>query len=147
MTTNPSVTSVAGSMQRAQLRASTDAAHLDSMTGKILKVWGLISILGPGEALLDVLFPVLFTELPAVSSSFHLADGEVVESGNFPVINVGVKAWNFDQKLGKTRFYKGAELLIVATGHADMRATAHWQLEGRAVVPPVFTDTLAEDTV
>lgn len=139
---------LAGRLQRDRQRRATGAAHVASMTGKVFKVWGLVDIVGTGEALLDVSFPVLFTELPSIGgSTFHLADGEVVEAGKFPDVKIGVKQWVFDQKLGTTRWYRGAQLSIVVAGHDGICITAHYQFEGRAIVPPVFTETLAEDVV
>jgi hypothetical protein len=121
----------------AQQQRERDVDRIHTMTGKVFRLSGFISLDGPGETLANVVFPVTFQEIPAVSSSYHLADNEILESGNFPVVSVGVKSWVFTEPVPGTRFYTGATMIVVALGHAGMKAVAHYQFEGKALVNPV----------
>lgn len=106
------------------------------MTASIFRVEGFVKVNGPGEATFTVDFPVLFSELPIIASGFHLADGQVLEAGNFPTVSIGAHKYTFEERLPGVRYYKGAICVIVATGHTDMKMTAHYTFEGTALVGP-----------
>lgn len=142
--TNPSIV---GGLQAAARTRASDTAHLDSMVGKIIKTWGLIDTDGSGELLFDVTFPIVFLELPAMSFGFSLLEGETITTGVFPTCSVGVHSFVYSARRSGPRYYSGAKLIIVTTGLSDQQMTIHYQFEGRAIVPPVTTEQLAEDIV
>lgn len=126
--------------------------QLDSVTGQILRLSGLIDItMAPdealGEALIEIPFPVLFIELPGVSDGMHLFEGERIVAGQFPVVRSFVNIWRFKEYPGGTRHYTGANLGMVVTGHPGMRCTLHYHFEAKAVVPPADLTHQATDVV
>lgn len=103
--------------------------------GSVYEVWGTVDVIKPGEGLVDVDFPVGFSEKPTISGAGELAEGMVLEDGRFPTWNVGVYKWKKTVRDGKS-YYVGATLVLVVTGSLDMNSTVHWQMKGRALVNP-----------
>lgn len=99
-------------------------------------VVGFVQIINPGEALTDLDFPLVFVEKPVLTYSYDLEDGQVLERGNFPMLTVGVHYFRKDQITPGLDHYTGARLIIVATGHLDMRMNVHVRFEGKGLVGP-----------
>lgn len=103
-----------------------------------MRIVGFISITGVGEAVVPVRFPVRFIELPAMSFGGSLGDNQAIPAFNFPTINAMVKAFDFEvrDETG-SRYYNGAEIIVVTTGPPDMRSVLHYQFEGVALNNPL----------
>lgn len=136
-----------GQIQYAQRVQQIDTERVDSVTDRIIRLFGVIDVEGTGEALFDIKFAALFLEQPSYSRGWQLADGEVVQTGSFPTLDMGVHSYSFTKSANGLRYYDGAKMLFVVTGIASQRLIAHYQFEGRAIVPPVTVDVRAEDVV
>lgn len=108
-----------------------------SMYGRVHKIHGFVELAGSGETIVDVKFPVWFTERPAISGGGELGEGAVLEEGSFPIFSAGVVKWVYEEKAGGARYYTGAQLVLVALGPADAKSIVHWQLEGKALRNPL----------
>lgn len=144
----PSQARASGQLQHVQRVQAADAAHAQSVTNQVFKVWGLIDIEGTGEALFDVTFPVHFVEFPSFGRGWSLMEGEVITTGSYPTCDLGVHSLTHDDDdQTQLRYYTGAKLIIIPTGLETQHLVGHYSFEGRAIVPPVSTVMLAEDTV
>ncbi len=99
------------------------------------RAMGEVTVVGAGEASVDVNFPVWFTEKPSFSFGGELAEGHSPEATNFPTISVMVLSWVTEER-GYTIYYVGAKLGIVTTGVASHSVIAHWAAEGKAMQNP-----------
>jgi hypothetical protein len=98
----------------------------------IYQVYGRTEFEGAGESTFSETFPVAFQVQPSMYHGGELAPGQVLVPTKFPVINVLVASWQ-TRTVGATTYFTGAEFVLVATGPADMKATALWQIEGYAI--------------
>lgn len=136
-----------GRLQHAQRKQQIDTEHLASVTDRIIRLYGLVDVVGTGEGLFDIAFAALFLEIPSFSRGWQMAEGEVIETGSFPTLNMGVHSFTYNESPSGIRYYTGAKMILVVTGLPAQRLIAHYQFEARAIVPPVTTDVLAEDIV
>lgn len=136
-----------GKLQLAQRNQQIDADRVGSVTDRIIRLYGLIDVNDTGEALVDISFAALFIEVPSYSRGWQLAEGQVVAAGSYPTMDMGVHSFTYDTSSNGLRYYTGAKMIFVVTGIPDQRLIAHYQFEGRAIVPPVVLDVRAEDTV
>jgi len=119
-----------------------DLDRLDSFTIKTTRVNGFQLVQKAGEVIVDVSFPVLFTERPAMSFGAHMDDGQVPEALNLPTVSTVVLSWikAHEDRVGggngSPGWFSGARLAIVTTGRADHKVWVHWQAEGNAVRNP-----------
>lgn len=139
--------SAAGRLQQSMRISASDRQKIDSVTDRIIKLYGLIETIGTGEALFDISFAAQFLELPSYSRGWHLSEGQVVSTGSYPSCDMGVHSFAYETKPNGIRYYTGAKMLFVITGIPGQRIVSHYQFEGRAIVPPVNTAQLAEDIV
>jgi len=107
-----------------------------SVEGRIHKVFITINLIGSGEVLADVNFPVWFQEKPAVSSGGEMAENEVIVDTQFPTISVIVKSW-VKQKRDLAEYFTGATLIVVTSGVPGQKMIAHFQAEGKALRNPL----------
>lgn len=112
--------------QAAQQRASNAQA-------RVFRIHGFIAVSGTGMSTQDVNFPVRFLELPALSFSWSLEDGQQLQQANFPRVDVGVARWLYEEHPMQVRYYAGAQLAITASGRGDQKLIVHWQAEGRTI--------------
>lgn len=107
--------------------------RVQQMHPRVYRVPGFLNVIGVGSSVQDVNFPVKFVELPAFTSGWSLEDGQALQKGNYPRIDVGVATWHYEEHAMHVRYYVGATLAIVALGRADQRAIVHWQCEGKCL--------------
>jgi hypothetical protein len=100
------------------------------------RVFGFVDLIGTGEVDVDVNFPVSFVDLPVITGSGIMAEGQSLVAGEYPIWNVGGASLVYDEKPGGSRLYRGARLAIVCSGHEGMLSTATWIAQGRALVNP-----------
>lgn len=112
------------------------ARQAEATSAMVTSTTGFISIDGHGQALLDVAFPVTYTEKPSLSYSFDLAEGQVLDPENFPTLSIGVHFYQFTERVPGAREYNGARLIIVATGHDGLQMVVHYRFEGVALANP-----------
>ncbi|MDQ6949847.1 MAG: hypothetical protein M3256_27255 [Actinomycetota bacterium] len=119
-----------------------DLGRLDEFSIKTTRVSGFQLVQKAGEVIVDVSFPVLFTERPAMSFGAHMDDGQVPEALNLPTVSTVVLSWikAHEERVGGGNgtpgWFSGARLAIVTTGRADHKVWVHWQAEGKAVRNP-----------
>jgi hypothetical protein len=106
-------------------------------------VSGFREIVGYGEVLIDVGFPVSFIQTPMFVNGTAMAAGSPLVEGSYPVVSAIVAYWDIrepDLELtGSTarKFYKGAQIALTATGVADQRLIFSWQFTGMAIANPL----------
>lgn len=91
-----------------------------------------------GEALIDISFPVWFTEIPCMTFGGELAAGDFVQDRRYPTISVIVVEWTKKQadRIGGG-YYVGARVAVVTTGKTGQQIWAHWRAEGKAMRTPL----------
>jgi hypothetical protein len=126
----------------AQQRRARDVQQKQSMTGQVAHLEGRIRLDQPGEALVDVTFPVTFIEIPIISGDgWDLEPGSALEAGNFPrVRSCGAVFFAYYESSTGARFYTGARLAIEATGHTGMQLNVHVTITGKALTNPTKRD-------
>ncbi len=99
-------------------------------------------IVGIGEALIDVFFPVSFTRIPSFSFGGELSAESVAGAGQFPTLSAVVSQWVFDDPdkdlfgASMRRYFKGARLACVVTGPGTQKLLLHWTFSGMALTNP-----------
>ncbi len=106
----------------------------------------MVDVVGAGDLLVDVTFPVWFTEKPYPAFGGELAEGFSPEPTNFPTVSVVVATWTTMQR-GLGKYWTGASLAIVTTGAADHRMVVDWQMTGKAMANPVTPGTSIESAL
>lgn len=99
-------------------------------------VFGRVRLEGPGETTVTVQFPVVFSEKPIPFLGAGEVDG-VPEPAMFPVVNAVVSGW----ALTETDRYRGAELVVRATGRPSQELWVSWAFAGTALSVGGGTDT------
>lgn len=121
----------------APLEARRGAANrLDSITGKLHCIQGFIEIIGSGEALLDVNFPVWFLEHPNFTFGGEMAPNQILTAGQYPMLSILVHRWAMREFPAGVSYYSGATLIVVSSGADDQRLIGHWRAEGKALRNP-----------
>lgn len=110
--------------------------RLDDVTGKIHSIQGFVNIVGAGEAILDVNFPVWFLEKPLFTFGGEMAPGEVLTAGQYPMISMIVHSWVMKDYPNNVSYFAGAHLIVVTTGSATQRLIGHWQAQAKALRNP-----------
>ena len=112
-------------------------AQIASVRGQTYTIYGHVDIIGNGEKLLPVNFPVWFTERPIISGSGYATGGldSLVET-MYPTWNVGTAAYRMHPN--NDLLYIGATLILVVTGSLD-ESILTWRAEGNALSNPVPT--------
>ena len=99
-------------------------------------------IVGIGEVMIDVYFPVAFIRAPSMSFGAELSAESVAVTGKFPTVSAIVNQWlvedpDYDLYGGSMRkYYKGATLACVVTGPGTQKMLLHWTFMGMALTNP-----------
>lgn len=123
-------------------RRRADLDRIDAFSIKTTRVNGFQLVKGAGEVIVDVPFPVLFTERPSMSFGAHMDDGEQPEALNLPTVSTVVLSWlkAHEDRVGGGQgtpgWFSGARLAIVTTGRTNHKVWVHWQAEGKAIRNP-----------
>lgn len=111
--------------------------RIADMTVGYTEVWGRVLTSGTGEALVDVPFPVSFTEEPFFSSGAVLGENFVYESGSYPTGTATLVKWS---RWGQTEnfrgYYNGAQLALIVTGLVEQQLWVNWIVKGKAFTNP-----------
>lgn len=103
---------------------------------------GTSLIVGIGEALIDVHFPIAFIRVPSFSFGGELSAESVAISGLFPTLSAVVSQWVFDDPdkdlfgASMRRYYRGAKVACVVTGPGTQKLLLHWSFTGMALTNP-----------
>lgn len=127
-------------------RRRADLARADDVSIKPTTVGGFELTIDGGtgysEVAIEVAFPVLFTERPAMAFGGELDENEYANDGFFPTVSVVVLVWkksHLDRVgggLNAPGWFSGATLAVVTTGRAGQRMWIHWQATGKAIRDP-----------
>lgn len=125
-----------------------EVTRVQEMAGGIFFVGGELDFDGSGEFLTDVVFPVLFTELPLPLFGSYLAPSQGLEDSNYPQITSTVKNWTIRKgEDGQTLAYQGATIASVCLGHEGMKGTCTFLMVGLALHNPLNHDGSVEGTI
>lgn len=99
-------------------------------------------VVGVGEAIIEIPFPVLFVERPGFTSGFSLDENVSPQLTNFPTYSAVVVQWVRQPKKttsdnANSFLYAGAILSVRLTGDVSQRATLHTRFEGKAMRNPL----------
>lgn len=87
-----------------------------------------------GEAIANLNFAVTFTEKPIATSSFEMAPNQKLSPGSFPVVSSGVYNWHQNVRTDYGGlYYTGADLVLVASGLANLSVVHHVSFTGKAM--------------
>lgn len=115
-----------------------DLARIQSTSAGMTRVPGRVLVTGVGEILVDIKFPVWFSDRPYFSFAGELDTNFSVADGVFPTVSVVVVKWvNSNQSDGFVGYYSGAKLAVVTKGPSGQQMWIHWTAEGPAVNLPV----------
>lgn len=123
-------TQLAAERRRGEIERATQ------MQGQVFRISYFLKIEGSGETSVDVNFPVRFQERPAVSSGGELAEGTVLEDGNFPWCSAMASNWVTEERNGQT-YYTGCRVIVVVGGTERQVSAVHFTVEGKALQSPV----------
>lgn len=99
-------------------------------------------IVGTGEVLIDVRFPVAFIKAPSVTTGGELSAESIAVPGQFPTLSAVVNQWyiedpDLDLYGGSLRrYYRGAVMACVVTGPGTQKMLLHWTFSGMALTNP-----------
>jgi hypothetical protein len=99
-------------------------------------VSGQFLVNAAGEARVDVVFPVKFTDKPLVVFGFEMKDGDFYIPGRMAQPTGIVLAWNTEDRPPISRQYVGCTIGVVSTGPSYQKLMGTWQATG-----PAFTDS------
>ncbi len=103
---------------------------------------GTSLIVGVGEALITVAFPVAYIRTPSFSFGSELSAESVAIEGKFPTLSAIVNQWAIedpDRELfgaSMRKYYRGATLACVVTGPGTQKLLLHWTFTGMALTNP-----------
>ena len=103
---------------------------------------GTSLIVGTGEVLLEVSFPVPYIRAPSMTFGGELSAESVAIPGQFPTLSAVVNQWliedpDYDLYKGSLRrYYKGATIACVVTGPGTQKMLLHWTFMGMALTNP-----------
>lgn len=127
-----------------------DVERIDESGAQYFKIEGIVQVIGTGEAMARLLFPVYFIDKPTVSfgaeldygapTVTHSTDGTDIDSG-FPTWSATVLTWDFRFKSDGSSLYVGALLGIATRGpNINQNMNVHWTVQGTALRGPVGDD-------
>ena len=129
-------------LNTASERRRGDLVRTANVQGGNHVISGFREIIGSGENLVDVVFPVAFTQLPMFFYGAQLSPGSELVDGSFPVVSAVVAYWDArepDNDLFGAplrQYYKGAQIAVTATGPETQRLILNWKFEGLALTNP-----------
>lgn len=127
-----------GGVQRGLQQHQNDRDRIDRQSVKLTKVTGRVRIIGNGETSIAITFPVTFTDRPAFSSGWELAENQVsvLVGGSLPTVVTGLAGWNRVEKVQGLYHYTGATLIVVTTNNPRY-LFVHWHMEALAFQNPI----------
>lgn len=138
-----------GGPQAALAQRQSREAVATGMAASLEEVVGIVPVIGTGEVLLEVNFPVLFTgeDLTIYGSGALVTpegaptEGDLFDilgltQGSFPTWQVGVAAWR-TTVVNDVAVTTGAAFAIVVTGTSTQESVVSFTVRGMALRNPV----------
>ena len=103
---------------------------------------GTSLIVGIGEVIVDVKFPVAYIRSPAFTYGGELSHESVAVEGSFPTVSAVVSQWYIDDPdvevygASMRKYFRGAKLACVVTGPGTQKLNLHWSFTGMALTNP-----------
>lgn len=95
---------------------------------------GTVEVIGPGEAMAKIMFPIEFTSKPHMTFGYELMSGSPIPAGSLPRMNAMAWRWGTEKRSQITDHYKWCELVIVFEAPALSRGRVMWRAEAEALV-------------
>lgn len=118
----------------AQTNASRND-RIEAQQSKVISIYGVIAVDKPGEATVDITFPVTFIERPCFNAGLEMQNNESVVLGNYPVYGVTVNRWTYKQATENIRYWVGCNLAIRIQAPKG-RFFVHYEFLGQALRSP-----------
>lgn len=99
---------------------------------------GTVEIDGEGEAVIDITFPITFSEKPIFTAGLELGDNAWLQYGSFPVWSATVGLWHTVPADGDP-LYGGATVGVVVLGAP--RSILHYQFQAQSFTHSVGGST------
>lgn len=99
---------------------------------------GFVELDGPGEATIDITFPLRFFERPLFTAGLELRDNSFLTWGAFPTWSATIVRFNTEAINPDTILYVGAQLAIVTTN--VNRSALHYSFQAKAFTNPSGPD-------
>lgn len=106
---------------------------------------GVVEIEGSGEAIVEVVFPIRFTDPPIFSSGLELRGSVTLAWGKLPIWSATVAGWHTETVAVNNIIYTGATLAIV-TFNAE-RSNLHYTFAGQSYTTPTDSSTAVNQTL
>jgi hypothetical protein len=103
---------------------------------------GTVTIDGEGEAVVDVTFPITFSEKPIFTAGLELGDNTWLQYGTFPIWSATVGVWRTTPAEGSP-LYVGATLGVVVLGVP--RSILHYRFQALSFTNPVNASTSLQE--
>lgn len=100
---------------------------------RVNKVSGRIKLIGIGQLVVPIDWPVWFIEWPNFCPGYELDEASPLDTSNFPTWSVTVSAWEKQTAGELGEYWIGANLAIVINGNPDQIGWVHWAMEGKAM--------------
>mgnify|MGYP001549467804 CR=1 FL=1 len=131
---------------KQQQQAAGLSQVADSMGGMHIFT-GQFQVNGIGEATKEVVFPVVFSQVPLFFIGGFLDDNQSSVATSLPTFTGGVVEYRFDLSKGQQRQYKGALICAVITGISDQVSWVNYMFVGDAVVQPTNATATTDHSV
>ena len=118
--------------EQATTRAQNQGAL--SMAAREISVGGQEIIQGTGDALAQILFPVVYLEKPFFTCGFELTGpGASLVVGDYPYANALVSEWH----RSASHHFIGFNLVVVVHGPMQTQVILNWLVTGLGISNPV----------
>lgn len=101
------------------------------------KITGEVECNQPGEGVINVVFPVFFTEKPRFSYGVELMPGQPIAAGQFPRCTATVIQWGQRGREDGSFVYSGASFSISVDGPDGQVLIVQWHMEGMGLRGPI----------
>ena len=130
-------------LNAASERRRGDLVRAQNTEGTTHVIPGFRELLGAGESLVDVKFPVAFIQMPVFVYGAALAPGSELIDGSYPVVSAVVAYWDVSQPDKESnnsvsrQYFTGAQVAVTTSGPETQRLIMNWQFSGLALTNPV----------
>ncbi len=129
-------------LNAASERRRGDLIRSANTEGTVHVIPGFRELLGAGENLVDVVFPVAFIQPPVFLYGSALAPGSELVDGEYPVVSAVVAYWDVTEPdvdvfgAPLRQYYSGAQIAVTTIGPEYQRIIMSWQFSGMALTNP-----------
>lgn len=130
--------------RRTQAQQERNRRNAQAVATRPQVLSGQVQVSGAGDTLVNLPFPVQFSQKPLLAFGFDLEHGQDIVIGSLPTLTMGVVRWDIVGNPPEQLFYRGCTLAIVTTGAANQIMYAHYHFTGTAMSNPVSASTSLE---